>query len=64
MRKAQAVLVDEVLDLLYRFSHVNGHDGEPILPVSLVQGFESVPLPLTVWSPGRPKVQEDDFATD
>ena len=62
--ETQAMLVDEVLDLLHRLAHVDGHDGEASVFVSLIQGFESAPLPYTVGSPGGPKVQKEDFATE
>ena len=64
VREAQPMLGYKIFDRGYRLPHVDGHNGEPIVFVALIESFESAPLPYTVGSPGGPKVQEEDFATE
>jgi hypothetical protein len=64
VREAHLVLRHELFDFVRRLTHVNGENDKPIVFVALIEGFESAPLPLAVGSPCRPKVQQDDLATE
>ena len=61
MGKAQAMLGDIISDLRRGLPNVDGQNDQALVLILGIEGFESGPLSLAMWSPGGPEVDEDHF---